>query len=165
MSATRQAREELIQGLRIGPRLLEDFVSAVPEAELYRSRKEGFWSLYEHAEHLAVTQAMLHGRLERFFSEERPEFVPYFPDEQEPKGEKKRNPIADILTTFARWRDRQVELIERADEKTWRKQAVHPEYERYGFKILVGHILLHDGFHLYRMEELWLTRDEYLRPI
>jgi hypothetical protein len=165
MSATRQDREELIQGLRLGPGILENFVSRVPARELYRSRKEGFWSLYEHVEHLAATQVMLHRRLERFLAEERPEFVPYFPDGQEPEGEKEDKPIADILSTFARWRDKQLALIEAADEKTWEKKAVHPEYAQYGFEILVRHILLHDGFHLYRMEELWLTRDEYLRPL
>jgi hypothetical protein len=165
MSTTSQAREELIQGLRLGPGILEDFVTRVPAQELYRSRKEGLWSLYEHAEHLAATQVMLHRRLERFLSEERPEFVPYFPDEQEPKAEKANKPIAGILSIFARWRGRQVELIEGADEKIWQKKAVHPEYEQYGFEILVRHILLHDGFHLYRMEELWLARDEYLKPL
>jgi uncharacterized damage-inducible protein DinB len=162
MSHPNKAHEELIEGLKIGPKILEDFVSGIPEAQLHRRRREGFWSLYEHAEHLAIVQLMLYKRLERFVKEERPEFVPYFPDEQEEKKEKKIKPIADILSSFARWRDKQVKLIESGDAALWEKTAIHPEYEQYGFKILVRHILLHDSFHLYRMEELWLSKDEYL---
>jgi hypothetical protein len=74
------ARRSLIEGLKLGPGILEDFVSGIPEGQLHRKRGEGFWSLYA----------------------------------------------------------------------------------QYGFKILVRHILLQASFHLYRMEELWLARDEYL---
>ena len=42
---------------------------------------------------------MLYKRLERFVMEERPEFVPYFPDEKEEKREKRIKPVADILST------------------------------------------------------------------
>ena len=155
----------LIEGLKLGPQILEDFVLGIPEDQLQRKRGEGFWSLYEHIEHLALTQLMLYKRLELFIEEERPEFVPYFPDEKEEKGEQKIKPVADILAMYRRWRDKQVQLIESGDAALWEKTAIHPEYEQYGFKILVRHILLHDSFHLYRMEELWLARDEYLTEL
>jgi hypothetical protein len=162
MSQPPQVHEELIQGLKFGPKILGDFVTEIPEAKLHNKRGDGFWSLYEHVEHLAIVQLMLYKRLERFVKEERPEFVPYFPDKHEEKKEKKIKPIAEIMSTYTRWRDKQVMLIESGGGKLWEKTAIHPEYERYGFKILVRHILLHDSFHLYRMEELWLSKDEYL---
>jgi hypothetical protein len=163
MGVDENARRALTQGLKLGPRILEDFVEGISETQLHRNRGEGFWSLYEHVEHLAVTQLMLCKRLERFVKEERPEFEPYFPDEgEQQRREKKTKPAADILAVYRRWRDKQVALIEGADASLWEKTAIHPEYEQYGFKILVRHILLHDSFHLYRMEELWLSRDEYL---
>jgi hypothetical protein len=162
MPHSNKAHGELIQGLKLGTKILEDFVSGVPEAQLHSRRREGFWSLYDHVEHLAETQSMLSKRLERFVKEERPEFVPYFPDEQEEKKEKTIKPISEILTSYARWRDKQVKLIESGDAALWEKTAIHPEYKQYSFKILVRHILLHDSFHLYRMEELLLSKDEYL---
>ena len=158
-------REALVQGLKQGPVLLEDMVSGIGAEELQHRRREGFWSLYEHIEHLAVTQLMLFKRLERFGKEEHPEFVPYFPDKEESKEEKKPKPVADILAGYRRWREKQVQLIEAGGDDLWSKTATHPEYEHYGFKILVRHILLHDSFHLYRMEELLLTRDEYLTEL
>ncbi len=156
------ARRSLIEGLKLGPGILEDFVSGIPEGQLHRKRGKGFWSLYEHTEHLALTQLMLHKRLERFVKEEHPEFVPYFPDKEGEKKEKEIKAVADILSMYRRWRDKQVQLIEGGGAALWKKTATHPEYEQYSFKILVRHILLHDSFHLYRMEELWLARDEYL---
>ena len=165
MSESEHVRGELIRGLKTGPSILEDFFSGIPEADLHKHRGKGFWTLYEHVEHLALTQLMLFKRLQRFVKEEKPEFVPFFPEEQEEKKEEKIKPVAEVLSTFRRWREKQVQLIESADDALWEKKAIHPEYEQYGFKILVRHILLHDSFHLYRMEELWLTRDEYLTEL
>ena len=162
MSNPDNIHQALINGLKLGPPILEDFVLGIPEQRLHRKRGEGFWSLYEHVEHLALTQLMLYKRLELFVKEDHPEFMPYFPEDKEDKQEKKTKPIIDILSTYRRWRDKQIQLIESGDDALWEKTAIHPEYEQYGFKILVRHILLHDSFHLYRMEELWLTRDDYL---
>jgi hypothetical protein len=162
MSHPDKAHEELIEGLKLGPKILRDFVTEIPEAKLHNRRGDGFWSLYQHVEHLAIVQLMLYKRLERFVKEERPEFVPYFPDKEKEKKERKSKPIAEIVSSYTRWRDMQVKLIESGGGKLWEKTAIHPEYEQYGFKILVRHILLHDSFHLYRMEELLLSKDEYL---
>jgi hypothetical protein len=165
MSESEKIRMVLIRGLQAGPALLEDFVAQIPEADLHKRRREGFWSLYDHIEHLALTQLMLYKRLRRFIKEKQPEFVPYFPDQQEEKNEKKTKPVAEILSAYRRWREKQVQLIESADDSIWEKTAIHPEYKQYGFKILVRHILLHDSFHLYRMEELWLAQDQYLTEL
>ena len=154
--------QTLIDGLKLGPQILEDLISGIPANQLKRKRGKGIWSLYEHVEHLALTQLMLYKRLERFLREEHPEFVPYFPQETAEQVDEEVKPISDILSTYRRWRDKQLRLIEGGDDALWEKTASHPEYEQYGFKILIRHILLHDSFHLYRMEELWLTRDEYV---
>lgn len=29
-------------------------------------------------------------------------------------------------------------------------------------EIMLGHLVMHDQLHMYRIEELWLTRDEFL---
>ncbi|MDA1119365.1 MAG: hypothetical protein O2887_02525 [Bacteroidetes bacterium] len=45
----------------------------------------------------------------------------------------------------------------------WSKTAVHPEFNKYSHYILLRHAMMHDHFHMYRIEELWLTKDEYLK--
>jgi hypothetical protein len=66
------------------------------------------------------------------------------------------------LDQFTRYRYKQLLLLESADHITWKKTATHPEYEAYSLYILTRHVLMHDYWHMYRMEELWLTRDVYL---
>ena len=165
----------LLDGLKAGPAVLADFVSSIPQDRL-KYRRGSAWTILEHVEHLAQTQEMLFGRLERFISEDRPVFVPFFP-EDEPDGQEAGEPdglridasaapaATAAVERFRTWRGRQVALLENASDDVWRREAEHPEYERYGFSILVRHILLHDSFHMYRMEELWLTKDEYLTEL
>ena len=128
------------------------------------SRGPEYWSVARHLAHLAETQKMLFHRLEAFFDNGRPRFEPFFPaDEGVDKSvDKSEQSIDALLEEFSLWRKKQIEIIEKADEEIWLRDAEHPEYKNYGFEILVRHIALHDSFHMYRMEELWITRDDFL---
>ncbi len=154
---------DLLEGLRRSPNVLTVFVQSIPEAQLDRRRGEGFWTLAEHVSHLAQVQPMLLERLQRFAQEEHPEFIPYIPGEgEEASDTPERMEIETALSQFAEVRSRQLTLLESADETVWKRQATHPEYDLYSYHILVRHILMHDHWHMYRMEELWLTKDAYL---
>jgi uncharacterized damage-inducible protein DinB len=157
---------ELMEGLRQAPRVLVSFVETIPPEKLDQRRGEGFWTIAEHVSHLAQVQPMLLGRLERFTQEEHPRFVPYIPGagEEEPNTPV-RMAIDQALAQFADFRTQQVALLDKVDADVRRKTAIHPEYEHYSFYILVRHILMHDYWHMYRMEELWLTRDDYLTAL
>jgi uncharacterized damage-inducible protein DinB len=156
--------EDLIEALRRMPGVLAEFLREVPEEELHRRRGAGFWTLYEHLEHLVTVQDVLFRRLELIRDEEHPQIKPYAPEEGGEQAGVRTAPLAveALLALFTRRRARQVEIVEAADESLWSKQAAHPEYERYNFAILVRHILFHDGVHLARMEDLLLARDENL---
>jgi hypothetical protein len=73
--------------------------------------------------------------------------------------------MADALDQHAHYRKKQILLLENADDITWQKTATHPEYETYSLYILTRHTLMHDHWHMYRIEELWLTRDSYLTKL
>jgi hypothetical protein len=106
---------------------------------------------------------MLLKRFHRFMNEDHPEFVPYIPSD--PKDEPVIHPYMDVtaaIEQFAHYRDKEIVMLEGADDVIWQKIATHPEYEHYSLRILVRHVLLHDYWHMYRMEQLWLTRDAYL---
>ena len=155
--------EDLLEGLRRTPRILSQFAETIPDTMMDRRRGEDFWTIGEHISHLAQVQPMLLERIQRFFSEEHPEFVPYMPGEgeDEPDTPEAMN-IPDALRQFGRYRLEQLALLEDASESIWQREATHPEYGRYSFHILARHILMHDYWHMYRMEELWLTKDAYL---
>lgn len=156
---------DLLESLRRSPNILSRFVRSIPGNRRDLRRGEGFWTIAEHCSHLALVQPMLLKRIERFMNEDMPEFVPYNPGAS---TEPETPPCMDIeaaLDQFTRNRTSQLLFLEEADEKTWKKQATHPEYEEYSLYILARHILMHDHWHMYRMEELWLTRDAYLTTL
>ncbi len=157
---------DLLEGLRRTPRILAEFVGAIPEGRLDVRRGEGFWTIAEHVSHLAQVQPMLLERFRRFKSEDHPEFVPYIPctGKTEP-ATPPRMEMTDALEQFGRLRNEEVALLEGVDDITWQKIGTHPEYERYSLYILARHVLMHDYWHMYRMEELWLTKDAYLTKL
>ena len=156
---------DLLDSLRRSAHILSEFAKSIPIDKMNLCRGKGFWTIAEHVSHLAQVQTMLLERLQRFIDEDRPEFVPYIPGADEAED---RPPLMDqniALESFANHRQKQLELLERATHTDWQKTGSHPEYEHYSLYILLRHILMHDHWHMYRMEELWLTRDAYLTKL
>ena len=153
----------LLEALSRSPKILSEFVKTIPENKLESRRGEGFWTIAEHYSHLAQVQPMLLKRFERFMNEDKPEFVSYVPGggEKEPETPPCMS-IDTALDQFASYRARQLQILENADNSSWGKTGIHPEYEEYSLYILTRHVLMHDHWHMYRMEELWLTKDAYL---
>lgn len=159
-------RHDLFECLKRSPAILSHFVRTIPVEKLDLRRGEGFWTIAEHISHLAQVQPMLLQRMERFLDEESPEFIPYLPgdDATEPETPPPMSPDA-ALSQFTDYRSRQLRLLEGARETDWHKEGIHPEYEAYTLSIMTRHLLMHDHWHMYRMEELWLTRDAYLTKL
>lgn len=166
-----QDAQDLLEGLKRSPKVLSTFVATIPREKMDLRRGPGFWTIAEHVSHLAQVQPMLLERIQRFIAEASPAFVPFIPDRDAPEKDatEPETPRAlDVqaaLSQFGEYRNRQIHLLATGDDGLWRKQATHPEYTNYSLYILVRHILMHDYWHMYRMEELWLTRDEYLTPL
>ena len=153
---------DLISGLRQSALILSEFVQSIPQDRRRQRRGDGFWTIAEHVSHLAQVQPMLSERLQRFIDEDRPSFTPYMPADNEAEGRPPEMKTVAALEAFGRSRDAQLTVLGRVEEGVWQKTGNHPEYEHYSFHILVRHILMHDYWHMYRMEELWLTRENYL---
>jgi len=158
--------EDILDGLKRSPGVLAGLVKAIPENRLDIRRREGFWTVAEQVSHLAEVQPMLLGRFQRFLEENHPEFVPFLPtageDEQKTPV---RLDVAVALAQFEDYRNRQLGLLEGLDTDGWQKTGTHPEYELYSLSILARHVLMHDYWHMYRIEELWLTKDAYLTKV
>ena len=155
--------QDLIESLRRTPKILFEFVKVIPEQRLNLRRGEGFWIIAEHISHLAHVQPMMLNRFERFMNEDHPVFVPYIPGkaDEEPDSPP-RIDMTSALDQFTEYRNKQLMLLESVDNASWKKTATHPEYETYSLCILTRHVLMHDYWHMYRIEELWLTRDPFL---
>lgn len=154
--------QELIDALGLNAVILENFVRQIPEAKLHLKRGEGFWTVYEHVHHLALVQPVMYKRIRMFKNEERPVIKPYFPDKEDVQERSVKRPGEELIRTFTDWRTKQTDLVRSCGPEVWEKTGVHPEYDQYSLEIVLRHVLAHDGWHMYRMEELWLAKDEYL---
>ncbi|WP_071544479.1 DinB family protein [Pseudodesulfovibrio hydrargyri] len=145
--------------------IFDDLLRSIPAEALDIKRGEGFWTLREHAAHLADVQPMGLERMRRILTEDVPQFVPFSPDQEKETEKPPLIPVDEIIANFRAGRKKQLELLKNASADDWKRTAIHPEYEQYGLFIFTRHILMHDHWHMYRMEELWLTRDEYLSKL
>ena len=152
---------DILDGLKRAPRVLSEMVQSIPADRLDLRRGKGFWTIAEHVSHLAEVQVMGLDRFQRFMQEDHPVFVPYIPP-ADGLATPRRLEMAAALDQFSRYREKQLRLLAGADPAAWQKSATHPEYECYTLFIFARHVLMHDYWHMYRMEELWLTKDGHL---
>jgi hypothetical protein len=155
-------RSKLIDALRLNKDILTSFIERIPQESVVKRRKD-FWTIFEHIEHLTQSQVMLYHRIEAFINETKPVIKSFMPDNK-PKMDTSKS-VKHLLDIFAIWRDKQAVLISACKEDIWEKKAKHPEYDVYTFETMIYHILAHDGYHMYRMEELWLLKDEFINPL
>lgn len=61
------------------------------------------------------------------------------------------------LDQFKIQRRNTLELIGRIPNFKLEQSIVHPEYNSFNGMIMIRHMLMHDFFHMYRIEDRWLT--------
>lgn len=148
---------QLIVNLKNSPLLLKDILQFVPNDLLKQRRIPEKWSIHEHVCHLALVEQMMRERLQMFIQEERPVLQPYCPGESDKTDLMEMN-LHESIDTYERLREEFIQRLSSLGEGVWLKQAEHSEYKEYTPYIMARHLYLHDNIHLYRIEELWLTR-------
>ena len=153
---------EMLDIMAQAPPLLRDLIAPIPPEMLKAHRKSGKWCIHEHACHLAVVQEMVMGRFKKFQAEEHPVFVPYIPGKTVSEGDLMAMDLEACLDQFEARREELLRFLETFTAAQWQREGTHPEYFQYSASTFLRHIMLHDQFHMFRIEELWLTKDEYL---
>jgi hypothetical protein len=69
-------RSSFINALRENSLILKQFMESMSDDEIHHKIKN-YWTIYDHLEHLVITQIMLLKRMELFINEENPVIVPY----------------------------------------------------------------------------------------
>ncbi len=155
-------KNTLMTNLNSTPLLLRAFIGQIPVVLLKSRRKPNKWSIHEHACHLAQAEVMIQERFKKFKAEDQPEFNPYLPGNTISDKDLINLDLSEQLYQFEATRNQTLSLLKGFDDAMWSKEGKHPEYTNYSALILLRHLLMHDYFHMYRMEELWLTKQEYL---
>jgi len=142
------------------PDIVASWMPRIPEERLYVRRNETAWTLREHLAHLVEVQPVMTHRIITIRDNERPVITPFDPLDNEPesRGTQSAQELLDVWKTERR---KQLSLLETLTESDMLKKASHPEYTDYDMGILLNHMLFHEYWHLYRMEEIWLQRDEF----
>ena len=65
--------------------------------------------------------------------------------------------LKSTFTEFENLRKKVIDISNNLDKSIWNKEADHPEYKVYTPYVMLRHLLMHDHYHMYRIEELWLT--------
>lgn len=157
--------QTIIQNLENSPAILKDLISKIPEEGLKLRRIPGKWSIHEHACHLADVQPMLYNRFVVFKKESAPVFKPFLPGTTVSDAHLIETDLGKAMDNFDQERKKQLDLFRTFKPNDWYREATHPEYQQYTPEILLRHLLMHDHFHMYRIEELWLTKDAFLRKV
>ncbi len=105
---------------------------------------------------------MIIDRFRLFIREDEPEFTPYIPGKTDSDVNLLEMDLEATLELFPGRRNDLIELFKNMPSDFWHKQGRHREYLEYTPYILLRHVLMHAHFHMYKIEELWLTTDEYL---
>ena len=155
--------QEKLQMLALAPNLLEELLDQIPKEMLKLRRIPGKWSIHEHAVHLEEAQKMIIQRFHRFKQEKNPEFIPYLPGTTVPDDYLMDLDLEESLASFRKNRLELIELLKTFSNEDWTNEGKHPEYTQINPLLWLRHIMMHDHFHMYRIEELWLTTDSYLR--
>jgi uncharacterized damage-inducible protein DinB len=153
--------KNLLQSLKSSPFIISDYLLPVPDEQMDEKRRQNFWTIRKHLAHLVQTQDLIYKRILRFKNEEEPEIKPYFPEKDE-IAEENNVSTSELIDKLKTLRNRQIELLESLSEKDFQKKGIHGEYKKYDLEIIMNHILFHDYWHMYRIEELLLTKDEFL---
>ena len=144
------------------PAIVQEMIAEIPTELLKQRRISGKWSIHEHACHLAEAEKMLLSRFRRFKAEKYPVFTPYLPGTTVADDVLMEMDLNFQLESYADNRRQMVSLLQGFTASDWANEGSHPEYTQYTPFILLRHIMLHDYFHAYRIEELWLTNAAFL---
>ena len=155
--------ETKLEILARAPDLLEELLSEIPTKILKERRIFGKWSIHEHAVHLPEAQEMIIKRFNRFKKEKNPVFQPYLPGNTVSDDYLIDLDLTTSLDKFRKGRKEMVSLLKTFSQDDWNNEGRHPEYKMINARLWIRHVLMHDHFHMYRIEELWLTTEKYLR--
>lgn len=69
--------------------------------------------------------------------------------------------LDDAFIEYKVERKNQIDLFNNLTDVDFCNEASHGEYIRYNIPIIMNHMIYHEYWHMYRIEDIWLTKDEY----
>jgi hypothetical protein len=92
-------------------------------------------------------------------AEDTPRITPYLPHLDDADGALLKVDLSEALERFSRERQNLVGRVRTLSAPDWERKAEHGEYTHCSVFIMFRHLMMHDMFHAYRIEELLLKND------
>ena len=145
--------------LEQSPSIIIPMVRQADPSILKRRPPSGKWSIHEHACHLAEVHPIIFQRLERMRTKKHPRIQPYDPGKDGTETSLIQIDLESALERFEQDRVRLIEQVRTLKPEEWNRTGDHEEYNYYSIFTMLRHLVLHDFFHTYRIEELLLCKD------
>jgi hypothetical protein len=149
----------LIASLEAAPGIIIGLVREVPPQNLKRRPSPNKWSAHEHACHLTTGHAVFLSRLEAMLSAAHPRIKSMEPSPDEEAGSLLSVDLDEALDRYVRERALTVERLKELSQADWQRTAEHEAFSHYSVHIMFRHVLMHEMFHAYRIDELMLKKD------
>jgi uncharacterized damage-inducible protein DinB len=151
--------QALIESLEAAPHIITGLIREVPPRNLKRRPAPDKWSVHEHACHIADGDATFLERLALMLSDPHPRIRSMAPYPDEKTGSLLSIDLDEALDNYVKERGRVVIRLKELSEEDWQKTAEHEAFSHYSVYIMFRHLLVHEMFHAYRIDELMLKKD------
>lgn len=145
--------------------ILKSLLSQIPSELVQARRVKDKWSIHEQVCHLTEAQGILIGRFKQFENEQDPLIEAYEPEEERPDTYYLDMDMNAELEKFVEIRAGMVSMLRRFPEEYWNRQGRHVAFTPYNTKLLLTHSLNVDYLHLFSIEQLGLTKPEFVDEI
>ena len=149
----------LIAALQNAPAVIIPLIHEVPPEFLKRRPSPTKWSAYEHACHLSGSDGPFLARLDLMLSGPVPYIKSILNSPEVEAGALLSVDLDESLDRYVRERASLVKRLKELSVEDWQRTAEHEAFSHYSVLIMFRHLLNHEMFHAYRIEELLLKKD------
>jgi hypothetical protein len=149
----------LIAVLENAPGIIIPLIREVPHQYLKRRPSPTKWSAHEHACHLSTDDGLFLARLDLMLAAQAPFIRSMQPSPEEESGALLSVDLDEALDRYVRERASLVKRLKELSVEDWQRTAEHEAFSHYSVWIMFRHLLTHEMFHAYRIEELLLKKD------
>ena len=149
----------LLAALENAPGIIIPLIREVPLEYLKRRPSPTKWSAHEHACHLSASDGPFLARLDLMLSAPAPFIRSILNSPEVESGALLSVDLDEALDRYVIERASLVKRLKELSVEDWQRRAVHEAFSHYSVWIMFRHLLTHEMFHAYRIEELLLKKD------
>jgi hypothetical protein len=149
----------LIAALENAPGVIIPLIREAPPQFLKRRPSPTKWSAHEHACHLSASDGPFLARLDLMLSAPAPFIRSILNSPEVESGALLSVDLDEALDRYVRERASLVKRLKELSVEDWQRTAEHEAFSHYSVWIMFRHVLNHEMFHAYRIEELLLKKD------